>query len=115
MTENIKSTLKTGMIVFKRNGDVRRVFLNTRHAYPDVIVDEDGFWDTLDNYNDDLTHKTVKELDIMQIAYNDSISDLCYAIDKVDIKYVWRRLEPKEMTIAEIEEILGYPIKVVKE
>ena len=28
-------------------------------------------------------------------------------------KPIWKREEPKEMTIAEIEEALGYPIKVI--
>ena len=27
---------------------------------------------------------------------------------------IWERKEPKEMTVAEIEAALGYPVKVVK-
>lgn len=41
--------------------------------------------------------------------------DVEFLLKEINPKWDWTRSEPKKMTIAEIEEILGYPIKIVED
>lgn len=43
------------------------------------------------------------------------VVDRCFWLDSKDYKLIWEREDKKEMTIKEIEEELGYSIKIVKE
>ena len=63
-----KSDLKNGMIVTLRRG-VERVIIGGVLLSYDVVI-----CNTLDNYNDDLTHmNNCKNEDIMKIEYGDKI------------------------------------------
>lgn len=116
MSVKPKKLLKTGHIVTYRDGSLRRVFLDTGMYEPNVLVGDD-VWNSLENYNDELIYcYDNRNLDIMKIQ---ACTNLLW-LERSDLNLIptttiWERQEPKEMTIAEIEQALGYPIKVVKE
>lgn len=72
----------------------------------------------LERYHEDLTRNSAdKKYDITKVyelkcpASQYSIKERCEEY----LTLVWERTEPKEMTMAELEEELGYKVKIVKE
>lgn len=118
MSVKPKELLRTGHIVTYRNGSLRRVFLDTGMHEPNVLVG-DEVWNSLANYNDELLYNSGSgnaDFDIMKIVTGTSILNLVDTdLDSITTTTIWKRSEPKEMTIAEIEQALGYPVKIVKE
>lgn len=121
-----KSDLKTGYLVVTRDGHEYVVYLNVLTDYQhdkkpeDIIVCNQGDsrrWDGLDVYNEDLTYKGKENRnDIMEVylLYHPfALQDMSYY--KQMRKLLWKREETKELTIKQIEEILGYSIKIIKE
>lgn len=103
-----KEDLRDGMVVETRDGR-RWLVLGDR------VIASDGFnW--LRDYRNDLTMNSVTicidHYDIMRV-YTPNLSGLDSMINTKN-RPIWERKEPKELTVAEIEELLGYPIKVVK-
>jgi hypothetical protein len=111
-----KADLRTGMRVTTRSGRCFLVLLNIKHEYDkatDVLV---GFgersWYELKNFNDDLSNIYADDT-IMKVE----VPKHLYAITKVngyDYEIIWERDSTKEMTIEEIQQALGYKIKVVE-
>ena len=98
-----KKDLKTGMIVEYRNGEQRRVLLNTEIS--DILVDDK--WQVymdLDSYNQELifNNKDKIFLDIMYV----------YGLKHT---LIWRRKEPLKVTMKQIEEKFGQPVVIVEE
>ena len=121
---NPKEMLRTGMIIENRSGVRRRVYMNVScyrgEEVRDVFVSDDGTWGDIADYDDQLcpidNAGNASELDVMTIYLPARISTLIQSPDEALVgAVVWERKEPKEMTVAQIEEILGYPIKVVRE
>ena len=121
-----KSDLKTGYLVVTRDGHEYVVYLNVLTDYQhdkkpeDIIVCNQGDsrrWEGLDVYNEDLTYKGKENRnDIMEIhlLYHPfALQDMSYC--KQMRKLLWKREETKELTVKQIEEILGYSIKIIKE
>lgn len=120
-----KSELQTGMIITTREGKeyvfVKDFIVNNNHTMEScdegiLVNGQIASWTRLVNYNCDMKHKTHKPLDIMKVE----IADHPYAFtniqyDKSDRKLVWERKDPKQMTVAEIEAILGYKIEIVSD
>ena len=113
-----KSDLMSGMVVEYRNGKRRMVVLgcavNTNYDEYDILVGPAGERFTwLDNFNDDLTHESKEELDIVAVYTQPFDADRAYdcdingdALDKI-----WERETPKklcEMTLAEVLSAMGY-------
>lgn len=113
-----KSDLVSGMVVEYRNGKRRTVIL-------DCVINADGDVDNLfvgpagerftwlDNYNDDLTHKSKEELDIVAVYTQPFDEDRAYDCDINGdaLTKIWERETPKkicEMTLAEVLEAMGY-------
>lgn len=113
-----KSDLMSGMVVEYRCGKRRTVILdcvvNAEGDAADILVGsarERFTW--LGNFNDDLTHESKEELDIVAVYTQPFDEDRAYdcdingdALDKI-----WERETPKkicEMTLAEVLESLGY-------
>ena len=108
-----KADLKDGMVVEVRN--------NTRN--PRYMVLNGKLRGTLEymdlmNFNDDLTHTgDYERLDIVKV-YKSGGDILNKYFHDGYLTLIWERKEEpehKEMTVAEIEEKLGYKIKVVGE
>lgn len=113
-----KSDLASGMVVEYRNGKRRTVILdcvvNTACDAADILVGPAGERFTwLGNFNDDLTHESKEELDIVAVYTQPFDENRAYdcdvngdALDKI-----WERETPKkicEMTLAEVLEAMGY-------
>lgn len=121
-----KSDLRTGMIVTTRKGKeyvfVKGFIVDDEYTMKSC---EDGIlvngqtpsWTKMTHYDDELKAGIGYEsLDIMKVE----ISNHPYAFTNIPYnkkhrKLVWERKEPKKMTVAEIEAILGYKIEVVSE
>lgn len=76
-----KADLRTGMLIVLRNGNKYVVQKNIRCGYStvDIIVStESKNWNTLSNYNDDLTHKGNKALDIIKVLDPQEIWDVIH-------------------------------------
>lgn len=109
-----KDKLKGGMKVKFRNGTVGVVFrdiaprrcLSGRHTITDIILftDKSGFLDINNDLDDDLrctASGTGSEFDIM------GVTDLSI------YSFLWERDEPKELTVEEVEKLLGYGVKII--
>lgn len=111
-----KSDLKTGMRATNRRGTIYIVLLNastTDDNADDEFVSFDGSQDPLDCYNDDLTNSyDYFDLDIVKVETPVSFNSIL----KPEGKYVtvWQRETVKEMTVEEIQQALGYKIKIVE-
>lgn len=96
-----KSDLLDGDIVTQRNED-KKIYSIERNGF--IRLDVNSYLD-YDNYTENLLDKD-----------GDEIYDIMKVERAIEYKTVFNRdTEVKEMTIAEIEKELGYPIKVIKE
>ena len=110
-----KEDLRNGMVVETRKGN-RYCVCGGR------FIGFEGWLNSVD-FNDFL------ECEPLNISLEGKLLRDEFTIDKIydeiqvlnDMKYekslklLWEREVPKEMTVAEIEKELGYPIKIVKE
>lgn len=121
-----KSDLKTGYLAVTRDGREYVVYLNVLTGYQhdkkpkDIMVCNQGDnvrWEGLDVYNEDLTYKGKENRnDIMEVYLLYRPYALQDMSDRKQMRQLlWKREEPKELTIKQIEEILGYSIKIIKE
>lgn len=103
-----KSDLKTGMVVECRNGK--------KYMYLDVdeldgaFVNQTGFelW-----FSENLTNACNECSNIVKIYKANAVYQLsqkCWD----EMPLIWERKEPREMTLAEIEKELGYPVEIVE-
>lgn len=104
-----KANLKTGMVVEHKDGD--RFMVIGDHLVSDDCCHK------LSEYKYDLT-PVVSYLPYAEIVavYNikaDELDDISDVFADVCLDTIWRREEIKEMTVAEIEEKLGYKVKIV--
>ena len=116
VTEMTKSDLIAGKhVVETRDGDKYLIFDSEEGKFMYGIYD--GFMD-LERYHEDLTRMSGdKSFDIMKVyelKYRTSQNSI-KAYSEQRLTLVWEREEPKEMTMAELEEKLGYKVKIVKE
>ena len=111
-----KKDLKSGMTVITRNGNKYLVLTNcvSSTLQDFCLVGPTGYLESC-GYADDLTDGICDEWDIMEV-YNAKILETTYSMPTYSHP-IWKRIESiehKEMTIAEIEKELGYPIKIVR-
>ena len=102
--EFTKADLKNSMVVKYRNGKRRMVV-------DDLLVGE-NYYGELTMYNNDLTHKTDNERDIMAVYPKAHIFAMLNDIESY-FTPLWERSEAKEVTMAEIEEKFGCKVKIV--
>lgn len=104
--------LKTGMIVKTRKGNsyiVMRDFID----YGDVLAglsysdNISNTWTSLLSYNQDMTHSSLPNIDIMSVYASSA-----YSVD-TPTKLLWERKEYKEVTMKEIEEKFGCKVKII--
>lgn len=89
-----KKDLKTGYIVECRDGTKYMVMKNYMYE-SEVYLYGLYEWNTLDEYNDDLTMDYISSLDIMKI-YEGIPINLNYMLgDKIVLKPIWERTENK--------------------
>lgn len=101
--EMTKDDLKDGMVCEQRDGELN-IWLNgmlrqthtCRSGTGMDLRDEDG----------------CKKFDIIKVYKTDGRT-LSEMLDRENLTLIWERKETKEMTIAEIEQALGHPVKII--
>ena len=113
--EFTKNDLQTGMVVETKDGTKYVVMRNSCMPAPDsdFIVNRNG-WNTLNNYSDNLLENHYySDLDIIKV-YKPKYPNVIRTFEDDELKLIWQRKDYKEMTVAEIEEKLGYKIKIIE-
>ena len=109
-----KYMLEPCMVVKLRNGELVYV-ANTKNGL--CLLDERKNWIKIQDYDDELYDQVEGDghFDIMEIY---DLSELAHESMKISIvgrRLLWkRREEVKKMTVAEIQEALGYKIEIVE-
>lgn len=81
-----------------------------RYLIIDDILMCDKFYLDLSDYDEDLLHEGNVCYDIVKVFDHVKIFDKVEKCNEV----IWERQKPKEMTLKELENILGYPVKIVR-
>ncbi len=112
-----KSELKTGMVVTMRSGKKMHVYIDavTETCGGCNIITNGDTWSDLCYYNEDLTYQGAKQQDIVKVELVATKMDLNANHGCKIGETIWVREEPKQMTVAEIEAILGYKVEIVSE
>lgn len=120
-----KQDLRTGMIITCKNGNEYMIYLGdptaktrTNHVSENGIalnLKHEGCV-RLDEITDDLKDPQDRdEWVITKVSVLDDLYDLLSVRD-ADRTVIWEREEEvKELTVSEIEKLLGYSVKIVKE
>lgn len=106
-----KSDLKVGMIVKTREDEL---FMVMPACNVNLVLSNGRHWMSLDSYNDDCTASCVK-YDIVKVYGLTQMPHKATIVSTDSRELLWEREEAKKMTVAEIEDILGYKIEVVSE
>lgn len=106
--------LKTGMIVKTRNDNyyiIMRDFIDCGDVLAGLSCSNiiSGTWTSLLGYNQDMTHPTLPDIDIMSVYASSA-----YSVD-TPTELLWERKEYKEVTMQEIEEKFGCKVKIVED
>lgn len=109
-----KADLKVGYVVKTRSGALYMVMPVT---YGMSLVNKTGRADMpLDVYNEVMLHDAVLKntaYDITEVYGYPVFSASSLDISTENRELLWKREEPKEMTLEEVEKALGYPVKIV--
>jgi hypothetical protein len=103
-----KADLKDGMVVENRRGN-RYIILNNK-----LIRRGGSIW--FSDIKDDLTDKDLPDTYSIDKVYKSTAVDLKHLFEDNSLELIWERKkeEPvKEMTVEEIEKILGHKVKVI--
>lgn len=112
--DSLKSMLEPCMLVKLRNGELAYV-VNTKNGL--CLLDERKNWINIQDYDDELYYQVGENecFDIMEIY---DLTELAYESMKFSIAdrrlLQKRKEEVKKMTVAEIQEALGYKIEIVE-
>lgn len=109
-----KKDLRTGYIVTLRKGSRYKVFLNACVGFgtSDVLVRDGGFM-PLANFNDNLEHNADRNMDIIKVECTEAFHLLDEPIGSIEYEAIWERT--MQMTVAEIEAILGYKVEIISD
>ena len=102
-----KEAFENGMVVEYRNGSRRLVHNN------DLLI-ADVKYGRLEDYNDDLSHVEDEGKDIVKVFHSSAFT-LTEMWKDHTLHLIWdrNRIEPKEMTLDDLENILGYRVTIV--
>jgi hypothetical protein len=104
-----KSELKTGMIVENEINEIGIVMIDCSHG-EDLILFDKGGSDSLDIYNDDLSHESNSNFDLVKVR-----NPKRPRFDPSAISIIWERKEDiPELTMDELTEKLGFNFKIKK-
>ena len=110
-----KSDLRTGYRVTTRSGKKYTVLIDAVnvHGTESIFASKGGF-NYFSHYDDDLRCRSEnKNYDIVKVEVPCGPGTTLKDNDNGFIT-LWVRPEPKEMTLAEIEAALGYPVKIIE-
>ena len=109
-----KNDLRVGMVVAIKNNahDYFLAAVATSKA-ADVCISSEHEWYPIDCLNDDLRYCDDEIIEVWDIAAH---TRFAHKLSTEDRKLLWKRKkEHKELTVADIEKLLGFPVKIVKE
>lgn len=122
-----RDELKSGFVVKLRNGEYRMV-MRVGQFTKVLINPSNNEWEYLNTWDDNLKRAYVTNWPYKSTAQSDPPSDIvevyglvqgttaygmaltCHTYNR---KMLWKRSEPKKMTLEEISEKLGYEIEIV--
>lgn len=106
-----KKNLKDGYVVEILNDEGETILCGIYHNKDDELaISGEHTWYPVKRLDDSLEYRGDK---IMKI-YGRSNNKASYKVSAEGRGLIWERVEPRKMTVAEIEEALGYPVEVVK-
>lgn len=109
--------LRSGDVVEFRDHE-RYVILidDTREVLIRGIGCRDGqkTWADFRGWNDDMTHPQFRNLDIMKVLRTTKLNSAPWVASDSMMDVVFDRDAPKELTVAEISQLLGYKVKVIE-
>ena len=107
--EFTKRNLKTGDVIQRRNGIVEIV-----NCELEMFISKTG-WNNFDNIRNDLTSILDSKFDIVKVRRPKEKSDCQFCAIEMDFgELVYERKEVEEMTLAEVCQLLGKEIKIIK-
>jgi hypothetical protein len=112
-----KADLKVGYVVKTRSGTLYMVMPEKDDNL--ILVREGRHGEPVNNYLPDLMHNLssrfdcIQTLDIMEVYGRPALKYHALDISTERRPLLWKREEPKEMTLEEVEKALGYPVKIV--
>ena len=110
-----KSDLKTGMRVETTGGSLYIVFKDydtLNYGHQEIIFLSEGGFTIGGRYDEQLRRDGPDEYSIERVFACPSDSAIMDLNRKGNL--IWERVKPKEMTVEEIQQALGYKIKVVE-
>lgn len=110
-----KADLKPGYVIRNQYGDEYMVLPVKDGSLAFV---RSGSWDPVAHYNNDLTNRAGSTgLDVMEVYGFASTVLMALDLDPglSGRPLLWKRSEPKKMTMEEICQALGYDVEIVKE
>lgn len=117
-----KSQLESGMVLTNRTGARFMFYNNCVYSksgefldHTNILVTKNGTWSLFERYNEDLTHDTYNEMDVIKVEVLRHAKDIWCAYTPENYVTIWERNPPKKMTVSEIESILGYKIEIIAE
>lgn len=108
--------LRSGDVVEFRDHERYVIFIDdTREVLIRGIGCREGStWADFRNWNDDMTHPTFRDLDIMKVLRTTKLHSAPWGASDSMMDVVFDREAPKELTVAEISQLLGYKVKVIE-
>ncbi len=106
-----KSDLKVGYLVITED-DFKNIIMPSEDGL--ILIDEKERWFGIKALRDDLS-SGIANCSIIKVYGLPKNISASLRFEISSRKLLWEKDEKKEMTIKEIEKVLGYPIKIVKE
>lgn len=102
-----RSDLKSRMVVETREGD-RHMVIREGEGFVFMPYENHHY---LTNIDEDLTSVVNENRDIMKVY--DRVS--CFEQCETTTDLLWKRKEPRKMTLKKLERVFGYPVEIVEE
>ena len=116
-----KSDLKAGMRVKDKKGRIW-LLMETKNGLGGAHILNERYQESSFNVDavlgDDLTFignmTQNPSSDIVEVYDIPKFIHEYFSFMNLDYQILWKRVEPKKLTVAEIGELLGYPVEVIK-
>ena len=109
-----KQDLKVGMVVEVEVDGEFKLCMVLPNKYNELCLSGPDYWTGLNSFNDDLV-ETYFGRQITKVYGLCDSNRKAHYVESSFRDLLWKREEPKELTVSEIEKLLGYPVKIVKE
>ena len=110
-----RNELEVGYLIEFRNGERKIVMPCDDPDYPIVLTNQYGEWSYLGVYTDSLLSTIAKKFDIVKVFGFSKLTSQALSFNTNHRELIWERKEKRKMTVAEIENILGYEVEIVRE